>query len=283
MTMHDLPYLELMRDIINNGVRKENRTGVDTLSVFGRQMRFDLAQGFPLLTTKKVHLKSVIHELLWFVRGETNIKYLKDNGVKIWDEWADVNGSIGPGYGFQWRSWPYWNEDSDVYDYDNDTWGRWEYIDQLAIALDKLKNRPNDRRNIVSAWNVPYLDDMGLPPCHLLFQFYVANNRLSCQMYQRSCDFFLGVPFNIASYALLTMMMAEMAGLEYGEFIWIGGDTHLYVNHTSQAVEQLSRDPRPSPTMILNYRGQGIEDWKYEDFTLTDYNPHPVIKAPVAV
>lgn len=262
-------YLNLMQDILDNGVEKENRTGTNTLSVFGRQMHFNLAHGFPLLTTKKVHLKSVIHELLWMMRGETNVKYLNDNGVTIWDAWADEEGSIGPGYGFQWRSWP--------------TSLAFTSIDQLQIALDKLKNNPDDLRNIVSAWNVPYLDEMGLPPCHMMFQFYVANNELSCQMYQRSCDFFLGVPFNIASYALLTMMMAEMSGLKCGEFVWTGGDTHLYVNHLEQASLQLSRELRRLPVMKIYNRGQEINDWMYEDFKLFNYDPHPSIKAEVSV
>lgn len=268
-------YLDLMQDILDNGVRKENRTGTDTLSVFGRQMRFDLSKGFPLVTTKKTHLKSIIHELIWFLRGDTNIKYLNDNGVTIWDEWADEKGDIGPCYGAQWRSW-----EAGIF-----VRGDWdgEWIDQLQQTLNTLKTNPNDRRMIVSAWNVGQIDRMGLPPCHLLFQFYVADNKLSCQMYQRSCDFFLGVPFNIASYALLTMMMAQMADLDLGEFIWVGGDTHLYNNHIEQAREQLSREPRKLPTMELVHRGQELNDWKYEDFVLNDYNPHPAIKGEVSV
>lgn len=270
-------YLDLMERILTEGAEKGDRTGTGTRSLFGTQMRFNLAEGFPLVTTKKVHLKSIIHELLWFISGATQIDYLQDNGVSIWDEWADEDGSIGPGYGYQWRSWPHYAA------HDEDGLGEWEYIDQLQNSLDTLNSNPNDRRNIVSAWNVPYLDQMGLPPCHLLFQFYVADNKLSCQLYQRSCDFFLGVPFNIASYALLTMMMARMSGLDLGDFIWTGGDTHLYSDHLEQATLQLSREPRHLPTMRLTDRGQGLDDWVYEDFTLTNYDPYSTIKAKVSV
>lgn len=272
-------YLELMQDILINGVDKGDRTGTGTRSVFGRQMRFDLSEGFPLVTTKKCHLKSIIYELIWFMRGDTNIKFLNDNGVSIWDEWADAGGDIGPGYGYQWRSWPNPVVDS----HRGQATVQMEHIDQLQNALDTLKTNPNCRRNIVSAWNVPFLDQMGLPPCHLLYQFYVAEGRLSCQMYQRSCDFFLGVPFNIASYALFTMMMARMAGLGLGEFIWTGGDVHLYSNHFDQARLQLERAPRQLPILNLKDRGQGIEDWEFEDVSLLEYDPHPHIKAKVAV
>lgn len=258
-------YLDLLQDIMENGVDKMDRTGVGTRSVFGRQLRFDLSKGFPMVTTKKLHLKSIIHELLWFIKGETNIKYLKENGVSIWDEWADENGDLGPVYGSQWRNW------------------NGEGIDQLAYVIDKLKNNPNDRRMIVSAWNVGKISEMKLPPCHMMFQFYVANNKLSCMLYQRSCDTFLGVPFNIASYALLTMMLAQVCGLELGEFVHTYGDTHIYSNHFQQAREQLSREPLPLPTMKLNPNIKNIEDFKFEDFELVDYQCHPAIKAAVAV
>ena len=261
-------YLDLLRHIRANGVMKEDRTGTGTQSVFGYQMRFNLADGFPLLTTKKVHLKSIIHELLWFLSGDTNIKYLKDNGVTIWDEWADENGELGPVYGHQWRSWPAPDGGS---------------IDQLSQVVDTLRNHPDSRRMIVSAWNPGELDRMALPPCHCLFQFYVAEGRLSCQLYQRSADVFLGVPFNIASYALLTLMMAQVCGLEPGEFIHTTGDTHLYRNHFEQVALQLSREPRPLPTMRLNPAVTDLFAFRYEDFTLEGYDPHPAIKAPVAV
>jgi thymidylate synthase len=278
-------YLDLMQDILDNGAVKGDRTGTGTLSVFGRQMRFDLSKGFPLVTTKKVHLKSIIYELLWFMRGGTNIKYLNDNGVTIWDEWADDGGDIGPGYGFQWRSWP-----APCIIEGHPENGEWvdehiylKAIDQLGEAVERLKANPNCRRNIVSAWNVADLDKMGLPPCHLLYQFYVADGKLSVQMYQRSCDFFLGVPFNIASYALLVEMIACMTDLEPGEFIWVGGDVHLYKNHLEQAQLQLSREPRALPKLQLDYHGQGLEDWEFEDIKVVDYDSHPGIRAPVAV
>ena len=261
-------YLNLLRDTLQHGTRKHDRTGTGTLSVFGYQMRFDLSEGFPLLTTKKLHLKSIIHELLWFLRGDTNIQYLKDNGVSIWDEWADANGELGPVYGRQWRSWATPNGRS---------------IDQLAKLIDALKNNPDSRRHIVTAWNPADVDSMALPPCHCLFQFYVADGRLSCQLYQRSADVFLGVPFNIASYALLTMMVAQVCGYELGEFIWVGGDCHLYANHIEQTILQLSRDPRGLPKMRINPDVKDIFAFKFEDFTLEGYNPHPHIKAKVAV
>jgi thymidylate synthase len=261
-------YLDLMRHILEKGVQKEDRTGTGTLSVFGYQMRFDLAEGFPLVTTKKVHLRSIIHELLWFLKGETNIQYLKDNGVSIWDEWADANGELGPVYGKQWRSW---------------ATPSGETIDQITQVIRQIKNNPDSRRLIVSAWNVADVDKMKLPPCHTFFQFYVANGRLSCQLYQRSADVFLGVPFNIASYALLTMMVAQVCNLQPGEFIWTGGDTHLYSNHLEQVQLQLSREPRPLPQMRVNPEVKDIFSFTYEDFTLENYNPHPPIKAPVAV
>ena len=261
-------YLDLLRDIRENGVVKTDRTGVGTQSVFGRQMRFDLSQGFPLLTTKKVHLKSIIYELLWFIAGDTNIKYLKDHGVSIWDEWADENGDLGPVYGHQWRSWPAPDGSK---------------VDQLAKVIDTIKNNPDSRRIMVSAWNPGEVDQMALPPCHCLFQFYVADGKLSCQLYQRSADTFLGVPFNIASYALLTMMIAQVCGLQPGEFIHTTGDTHLYLNHLEQVELQLSREPRKLPKMKINPEVKSIFDFKYEDFTLEDYDPWPAIKAPVAV
>ncbi|AKD04738.1 thymidylate synthase [Pontibacter korlensis] len=261
-------YLDLMQHILDNGVKKEDRTGTGTLSIFGYQMRFDLQQGFPLVTTKKVHLRSIIHELLWFLKGETNIQYLKENGVSIWDEWADENGDLGPVYGSQWRSWP--TPD-----------GR--HIDQISQVVNQLKHNPDSRRIIVSAWNVAEIENMKLPPCHAFYQFYVAEGKLSCQLYQRSADVFLGVPFNIASYALLVLMMAQVTGLEPGEFIWTGGDTHLYLNHLEQAQLQLTREPRELPVMKLNPEVKDIFDFKFEDFELVNYNPHPGIKAPVAV
>ncbi len=261
-------YLDLMRRVLDQGVRKEDRTGTGTLSVFGHQMRFDLGAGFPLVTTKKLHLRSIIHELLWFLRGDTNVAYLRDNGVSIWDEWADDNGDLGPVYGYQWRSWPTAD-------------GR--HIDQISQVLEQLRNNPDSRRIIVSAWNVGELDNMALPPCHAFFQFYVANGKLSCQLYQRSADIFLGVPFNIASYALLTLMMAQVTGLEPGDFVHTLGDAHLYSNHLEQARTQLQRQPRALPQMRLNSAVQDLFAFRFEDFELVGYEPHPHIKAPVAV
>jgi len=261
-------YLDLMRHVQTHGTKKSDRTGTGTTSVFGHQMRFDLAQGFPLVTTKKCHLKSIIHELLWFLQGDTNIAYLKQHGVRIWDEWADVNGDLGPVYGKQWRSW----QAAD---------GR--VIDQIKIAVEQLKHNPDSRRIIVSAWNVGELEQMALAPCHAFFQFYVADGKLSCQLYQRSADIFLGVPFNIASYALLTMMMAQVCDLQYGEFIHTLGDAHLYANHMEQTALQLSREPRALPTMHINPAVKDILGFKFEDFTLQGYDPHPAIKAEVAV
>lgn len=261
-------YHSLLKHILENGTKKTDRTGTGTISVFGYQMRFNLQDGFPMVTTKKVHLKSIIHELLWFINGDTNIKYLKDNGVGIWDEWADENGDLGPVYGKQWRTW----EAPD---------GR--TIDQLKEVIEILKKSPDSRRIIVSAWNVGDLSKMALMPCHALFQFYVADNKLSCQLYQRSADVFLGVPFNIASYALLTMMIAQVCDLALGDFVWTGGDTHLYSNHLEQVDTQLSRELRALPTMKINPEVKDIFGFKYEDFTLENYNPHPGIKAPVAV
>jgi len=262
------PYLDLMQHVLTNGAKKNDRTGTGTLSVFGAQLRFDLNAGFPLLTTKKVHLKSIIHELLWFLKGDTNIKYLKDNGVGIWNEWADAQGNLGPVYGYQWRSWP--APDG-------------SHIDQISQVLEQLRKNPDSRRMIVSAWNVADLDKMALMPCHAFFQFYVANGKLSCQLYQRSADIFLGVPFNIASYALLTMMIAQVCGLKLGDFVHTFGDTHLYTNHLEQTREQLSRQPRKLPTMRLNPAVKNLFDFTYADFTLENYDPHPAIKAPVAV
>jgi thymidylate synthase len=261
-------YLDLMEHVLNHGTRKSDRTGTGTLSVFGAQLRFDLNAGFPLLTTKKVHLKSIIHELLWFLRGDTNTKYLQDHGVSIWDEWADAKGDLGPVYGAQWRSWPAAD-------------GR--HIDQISLVLDLLRNNPDSRRMIVSAWNVGDLDKMALMPCHAFFQFYVADDRLSCQLYQRSADLFLGVPFNIASYALLTLMVAQVCGFEPGDFVHTFGDTHLYLNHLDQARTQLSRQPRKLPTMRLNPSVRNLFAFKYEDFALEGYDPHPAIRAAVAV
>ena len=257
-------YLDMLRYVLENGVDKMDRTGVGTRSVFGQQMRFDLSKGFPLMTTKKMHLKSIIHELLWFIKGDTNVKYLQDNGVRIWNEWADENGDLGPIYGSQWRNW------------------NGEGIDQLAQVVDKLKNNPNDRRMIVSAWNVSKIPEMHLPPCHMMFQFYVANGKLSCMLYQRSCDMFLGVPFNIASYALLTLMTAQVCGLQPGEFVHTLGDTHLYLNHLEQVDEQLAREPRPLPVMRLNPSVKSLFDFRYGDFTLEGYDPWPAIKAPMS-
>ncbi|MCX7922506.1 MAG: thymidylate synthase [Clostridia bacterium] len=261
-------YLELCEHILKNGVKKEDRTGTGTISIFGYQMRFNLQEGFPLVTTKKLHLKSIIHELIWFIKGDTNIKYLQENGVRIWNEWADDNGNLGPIYGHQWRSWP---------DCDGKT------IDQLTNVINDIKTNPNSRRLIVSAWNVADIDKMALPPCHCFFQFYVADNKLSCMLYQRSADVFLGVPFNIASYALLTMMIAQVCGLEPGEFIHTLGDTHIYTNHFEQVKLQLSREPRPLPRMWINPEIKSIFDFKFEDFELQDYDPHPHIKGEVAV
>ena len=261
-------YLDLMRHVRDHGTRKEDRTGTGTVSVFGHQMRFDLSAGFPVVTTKKLHLRSIIHELLWFLKGDTNIQYLKDNGVSIWDEWADENGELGPVYGYQWRSWP--TPD-----------GR--HIDQISQVVEQLRNNPDSRRIIVSAWNVAEIENMALPPCHAFFQFYVADGRLSCQLYQRSADIFLGVPFNIASYALLTMMMAQVTGLLPGEFVHTLGDAHLYLNHLEQTDLQLTREPYPLPTMKINPDVKEIFDFKFEDFELVGYECHPHIKAPVAV
>ena len=261
-------YLSLLQRILDEGTVKTDRTGTGTKSIFGHQMRFDLNDGFPLLTTKKLHLKSIIHELLWFLRGDTNIAYLKANGVSIWDEWADENGDLGPVYGQQWRSWP---------DYKGGT------IDQISNVVEMIRHTPDSRRMIVTAWNPAEIEQMALPPCHCLFQFYVADGRLSLQLYQRSADTFLGVPFNIASYALLLMMMAQVTGLKAGEFIHTTGDTHLYLNHLEQARLQLTREPRPLPKMLINPEVSSIFDFKYEDFQLTDYNPHPHIKAAVSV
>ncbi|MEC7407287.1 MAG: thymidylate synthase [Planctomycetota bacterium] len=261
-------YLELLDEVLNHGLDRDDRTGVGTRGLFGRQIRFDLAQGFPLLTTKRVHLKSVIYELLWFLRGETNIGWLNENGVSIWDEWADAEGNLGPVYGRQWRSWQ---------KADGTT------IDQIATVESEIKKNPQSRRLIVSAWNVGQLQEMALPPCHLLFQFYVAGDRLSCQLYQRSADIFLGVPFNIASYALLTMMMAKQTGLRPGDFVHTFGDLHLYRNHFDQAREQLTRHPRPLPQMQIRTSHVSIAEYEFEDFVLDGYDPHPTIKAPVAV
>ena len=261
-------YLDILDRILKEGTQKGDRTGTGTLSVFGTQSRYDLSKGYPLLTTKKLHLKSIIYELLWFLNGDTNVKYLQDNGVRIWNEWADENGELGPVYGHQWRSWP---------DYDGGT------IDQIKYVVDQIKNNPNSRRMIVSAWNVAEVNKMALPPCHTIFQFYVADGKLSLQLYQRSADTFLGVPFNIASYALLCMMMAQVCGLKPGEFIHTTGDTHLYLNHLEQARLQLTREPRPLPTMKINPDVKSIFDFKYEDFQLEGYDPWPHIKAEVSV
>jgi thymidylate synthase len=263
-----LQYLDLLRHILEHGVEKSDRTGTGTLSVFGYQMRFDLAQGFPALTTKKLHLRSIIHELLWFLSGSTNVAYLREHGVTIWDDWADEDGELGPVYGKQWRSWPTPDGGS---------------IDQISKVLDQIRRNPDSRRHIVSAWNVAEVDQMKLPPCHSLFQFWVANGRLSCQLYQRSADVFLGVPFNIASYALLTMMVARATNLEPAELVHTLGDAHLYLNHLEQARLQLTREPRPLPRMEINPEVKSLFDYRYEDFQLTGYDPHPSIKAPIAV
>lgn len=261
-------YLDLMRHVLDNGCRKDDRTGTGTLSVFGYQMRFDLADGFPLITTKKLHLRSIIHELLWFLQGQTNIAYLKEHGVRIWDAWADEAGELGPIYGYQWRSWP--TADG-------------KYVDQFQQLLAQLQSNPHSRRHIISAWNAADIERMALPPCHVLFQFYVANGRLSCHLYQRSADIFLGVPFNIASYALLTMMVAQTTGYEAGEFIHSFGDAHLYLNHLNQARMQLQRTPFRLPTMEINREVQSLFDFRFEDFELRNYESHPHIKAPIAV
>lgn len=261
-------YHDLMRHVLTHGTKKEDRTGTGTISVFGYQMRFNLQEGFPLVTTKKLHLRSIIHELLWFLQGDTNIRYLKENGVSIWDEWADEQGNLGPVYGYQWRSWPTAD-------------GR--HIDQITEVIQTIKKNPDSRRIIVSAWNVGEIKNMALPPCHAFFQFYVADGKLSCQLYQRSADIFLGVPFNIASYALLTMMVAQVCGLEVGDFVHTFGDAHLYLNHLEQAELQLSRDFRPLPQMKINPDVKDIFGFRFEDFELLNYNPHPHIKAPVAI
>lgn len=261
-------YLELMQKVLDEGTQKNDRTGTGTLSIFGHQMRFNLQDGFPLVTTKRCHLRSIIHELLWFLQGDTNIAYLHENNVTIWDEWADENGDLGPVYGKQWRAWP--TPD-----------GR--HIDQITTVLNQLKNDPDSRRIIVSAWNVGELDKMALAPCHAFFQFYVADGKLSCQLYQRSCDVFLGLPFNIASYALLGHMMAQQCDLEVGDFVWTGGDTHLYSNHMDQTHLQLSREPRPLPKLIIKRKPESIFDYRFEDFEIEGYDPHPGIKAPVAI
>lgn len=260
-------YLELLQHVTDNGIKKEDRTGTGTISVFGYQMRFDLEQGFPLLTTKKLHLKSIIHELLWFLSGDTNIKYLQDNKVRIWNEWADDNGELGPVYGYQWRSWT--SRDGNT--------------DQITQVVKSIKENPDSRRHIVSAWNVGDLDKMALPPCHILFQFYVANGKLSCQLYQRSADIFLGVPFNIASYALLTMMIAQATGLKPGDFVHTLGDAHIYLNHTEQVKLQLSRNPKQLPQMTINQDIKNIFEFKFEDFELANYEPHPHIKGAISV
>lgn len=261
-------YLDLMKHILAEGVDKSDRTGTGTRSVFGYQMRFDLSKGFPLVTTKKCHMRSIIHELLWFLKGDTNIAYLSENKVSIWDEWADEKGDLGPVYGAQWRSWPTQSGDA---------------IDQISQVIAQIKSQPDSRRLIVSAWNVGELDKMALAPCHAFFQFYVAEGKLSCQLYQRSCDVFLGLPFNIASYALLTMMVAQQCDLALGDFVWTGGDTHLYSNHMEQTALQLTRAPKPLPTMTILRKPESIFDYQFEDFELTNYEPHPHIKAPVAI
>jgi thymidylate synthase len=261
-------YLELMKDILENGARKTDRTGTGTISVFGRQLRFDLAAGFPLVTTKKLHLRSIIYELLWFLNGDTNIKYLKEHGVSIWDEWADEKGDLGPVYGHQWRSWPAPDGRS---------------IDQITLVLDQIRRKPDSRRHIVTAWNPSEVDKMALPPCHALFQFYVADGKLSCQLYQRSADYFLGVPFNIASYALMTHMFAEQCDLLPGEFVWTGGDVHLYTNHIEQAKLQLTREPYSLPTLKIKRRPASLFAYQFEDFEIVNYQAHPSIKAPIAV
>lgn len=261
-------YLDLLQYVLDHGTERQDRTGTGTVGVFGYQMRFDLGRGFPVLTTKKLHLRSIIYELLWFLRGDTNIKYLKDHGVSIWDEWADAEGNLGPVYGSQWRSWPD---------------GRGGTIDQIANVVEQIKSNPYSRRLMVTAWNPAEIEDMALPPCHCLFQFYVSDGKLSCQLYQRSADIFLGVPFNIASYALLTMMMAQVCGLEPGEFVHTFGDAHIYKNHLDQVHLQLTREPRPLPTMLINPERKSIFDFEYEDFRLEGYDPHPHIKGEVSV
>lgn len=261
-------YLDLLQYVLDHGQKKEDRTGTGTLSVFGYQMRFDLQEGFPLLTTKKLHTKSIFHELIWFLKGETNIKYLKDNGVSIWDEWADADGNLGPVYGAQWRKWQ--GMDGNTYD-------------QITQVIDQIRTKPDSRRLIVSAWNVPFIEKMALPPCHCLFQFYVANGELSCQLYQRSADIFLGVPFNIASYALLTHMIAQVTGLKPGTFVHTLGDAHLYLNHREQAQLQLTREPKALPVLTLNPERRSIFDFRFEDITISGYDPDPAIKAPIAV
>ena len=261
-------YLHLMQDILDNGTQKGDRTGTGTLSVFGRQMRFDLSEGFPLVTTKKLHIRSIIYELLWFLKGDTNIKYLKDNGVTIWDEWADEKGDLGPVYGYQWRNWPAPNGGS---------------IDQITQVLEQIKKNPDSRRHMVTAWNPADVNNMALPPCHALFQFYVADGALSCQLYQRSADYFLGVPFNIASYSLLVYMVAQQTGLTPGEFIWTGGDVHLYLNHLEQAKLQLARIPKKLPTLTIQRKPASLFDYQYEDFIIEQYEAHPSIKAPISV
>jgi thymidylate synthase len=261
-------YLSMMRHVRDTGARKEDRTGTGTLSVFGHQMRFDLSQGFPMVTTKKLHPKSIIHELLWFLRGDSNVQYLQENGISIWNEWADENGELGPIYGVQWRSWPTPNGDS---------------IDQIQEVVDLLRNNPDSRRILVSAWNAAEISNMALPPCHTMFQFYVADGKLSCQLYQRSADTFIGVPFNIASYALLTHMLAQQADLKVGDFVWTGGDCHLYLNHLEQAEEQLSREPLALPRLAIKRRPESIFDYQFEDFEILNYEFHPHIKAAIAV
>jgi thymidylate synthase len=261
-------YLDLMQDVLDNGVQKGDRTGTGTLSVFGRQLRFNLEEGFPLLTTKKLHIRSIIYELLWFLNGDTNVKYLQDNGVSIWNEWADENGDLGPVYGHQWRSWPTPNNGS---------------VDQITQVINQIKKNPNSRRHIVTAWNPSEVDKMALPPCHALFQFYVADGKLSCQLYQRSADYFLGVPFNIASYALMVYMFAQQCDLKVGEFVWTGGDVHLYNNHIEQANKQLLREPMKTPTLKILRKPESIFDYKFEDFEIQNYEAHPGIKAPIAV
>ena len=261
-------YLDLLSHVMEHGIEKRDRTGTGTLSTFGYQMRFDLSEGFPLMTTKKLHLKSILYELLWFLSGSTNVRYLQEKGVRIWNEWADADGNLGPIYGYQWRSWPAAD-------------GR--TIDQVSAVVDSLKQNPDSRRHIISAWNAGEIEKMALPPCHILFQFYVAGDRLSCQLYQRSADIFLGVPFNIASYSLLTLMMAQVTGYKPGEFIHTLGDAHIYLNHTEQVRLQLTRDPRPLPRMTVNKEVANILEFKYEDFVLSDYNPHPAIKGEISV
>lgn len=284
-------YKEYLQYILDNGVEKTDRTGTGTKSVFGYQMRFDLSKGFPLVTTKKLHLRSIIHELLWFLSGDTNIKYLKDNKVSIWDEWADENGDLGPVYGQQWRKWEKYTvlKDSETIQHDDGSLTllnakvKLEYIDQITNLINMIKNNPDSRRLLVSAWNVSKVEQMALPPCHSLFQFYVANGKLSCQLYQRSVDSFLGLPFNIASYSLLVHMIAQQCDLDVGEFVWTGGDCHIYSNHIEQVKLQLSREERSLPKLIIKRKPESIFDYKYEDFEIVDYDPHPAIKADIAV